>query len=206
MPLSRRGILSTFMVIPKLLRCAISILALVMPAAPQSCIPTTPGISMASRHASMSVFSKNGFPTCTADRISGSSSKDRDARPEAPCMPSRPVLEPTSNSRSPGASALALMTLALDISPTHIAFTNGFPEYRSSKSISPPTSGTPMQFPYPDIPDTTPLSKCRLRSVFSGPNRSEFSSAMGLAPIAKMSLTIPPMPVAAPSYGSTADG
>ena len=39
-----------------------------------------------------------------------------------------------------------------------------------------------------------------------GPNLNEFNKATGLAPIAKMSLTIPPTPVAAPSYGSIAEG
>ena len=38
------------------------------------------------------------------------------------------------------------------------------------------------------------------------PNRSESSTAIGRAPIAKMSLRIPPTPVAAPWNGSTALG
>ncbi len=40
----------------------------------------------------------------------------------------------------------------------------------------------------------------------SGPNRSGSSSATGRAPIEMTSRTIPPTPVAAPWYGSTADG
>ena len=87
-----------------------------------------------------------------------------------------------------------------------------------------------MQFPYPPIPATTPLKRYRLRAACSGvvcgryacigtpgcgsggsvgcsgPKRSESSSATGRAPIAKMSRTMPPTPVAAPSYGSMADG
>ena len=56
------------------------------------------------------------------------------------------------------------------------------------------------------MPATTPENRNRLRGSVSGPNRSEFSSAMGRAPMAKMSRTMPPTPVAAPSYGSIADG
>ena len=40
----------------------------------------------------------------------------------------------------------------------------------------------------------------------SGPKRSEFSSAIGRAPIVKMSRMMPPTPVAAPWYGSMNDG
>ena len=45
-----------------------------------------------------------------------------------------------------------------------------------------------------------------MRALSSGPNRSEFRSAIGRAPIARMSRTMPPTPVAAPWYGSTAEG
>ena len=40
----------------------------------------------------------------------------------------------------------------------------------------------------------------------SGPKRSAFSSAIGRAPIVKMSRMMPPTPVAAPWYGSMNDG
>ena len=63
-----------------------------------------------------------------------------------------------------------------------------------------------MQLPYPEMPATTPSIRYRLRLSAGGPNRSEFSKAMGRAPMAKMSRTMPPTPVAAPSYGSMADG
>ena len=42
-----------------------------------------------------------------------------------------------------------------------------------------------------------------MRGSASDPNRSEFSEAMGRAPIVKMSRRIPPTPVAAPWNGST---
>ena len=45
-----------------------------------------------------------------------------------------------------------------------------------------------------------------MRASSSEPNRSGSISAIGRAPIEKMSRMMPPTPVAAPSYGSTADG
>ena len=58
--------------------------ALVKPAAPRSWMAFTRPVSNASRQASISTFSKNGLPTWTAGRSSTSSSKVRDASPDAP--------------------------------------------------------------------------------------------------------------------------
>ena len=55
-----------------------------------------------------------------------------------------------------------------------------------------------MQFPYSDIPETTPLNICISFFKLISPNLSEFIRAIGFAPIANISLTIPPTPVAAP--------
>ena len=52
-------------------------------------------------------------------------------------------------------------------------------------------------------PPTTPGSTRRVSAASAGPNRSESSTATGRAPIARMSRTIPPTPVAAPWNGST---
>ena len=50
----------------------------------------------------------------------------------------------------------------------------------------------------------------KTKNLFLGisiePNLNEFIEAIGRAPIVKTSLIIPPTPVAAPSYGSTAEG
>ena len=54
------------------------------------------------------------------------------------------------------------------------------------------------------MPAITP-STCRLDS-WGGPKRSELRRAMGRAPMAITSRMIPPTPVAAPWYGSMADG
>jgi hypothetical protein len=48
------------------------------------------------------------------------------------------------------------------------------------------------------MPATTPANVRLTRGSSRGPKRSEFSSAMGLAPIVKMSRMMPPTPVAAP--------
>ena len=57
------------------------------------------------------------------------------------------------------------------------------------------------------MPATTPSSRRRRAAASSSdPKRSEFSSAIGRAPIVKMSRRMPPTPVAAPWYGSMNDG
>src|SRR3954452_20630053 len=56
------------------------------------------------------------------------------------------------------------------------------------------------------MPATTCSNRYRERSEPSSPNRSESSTAIGLAPRAKTSRRIPPTPVAAPWNGSTALG
>src|SRR6476469_6377499 len=56
------------------------------------------------------------------------------------------------------------------------------------------------------MPRTQPSNRRRVRSLPSTPKRSESSTAIGRAPIAKMSRRMPPTPVAAPWNGSTALG
>ena len=87
-----------------------------------------------------------------------------------------------------------------------ITLTNGFPWYDGSKTSSPPTVGTPTQLPYPPTPRTTPSTRCRVRGSDGSPKRSASRTAIGRAPMAKMSRRMPPTPVAAPWYGSTALG
>ena len=53
------------------------------------------------------------------------------------------------------------------------------------------------------MPATTPGSTRCVSGAAAGPNRSESISATGRAPMARMSRTIPPTPVAAPWNGST---
>src|SRR3989475_6218166 len=90
--------------------------------------------------------------------------------------------------------------------PTHITFTRGLPPYSGAKAISPPTVGQPKQFPYQEIPETTPSINRRVRGSSGSPKRNESRMAIGRAPIVKMSRRMPPTPVAAPWYGSMKDG
>ena len=69
---------------------------------------------MSSRLASISSFSANGSPTWTDGRLEGSSSVNVAlASTDAPPIPSRPVAEPNSTTRSPGAPAVARVRSAL---------------------------------------------------------------------------------------------
>ena len=89
-------------------------------------MPDRQPVAAACRQASMSRLPVNGSATCTVGRISRSVSNVRDASPDAPCIPSRPVSAPTSSSKSPGRPVDALMMLSLLTKPTHIALTSGF--------------------------------------------------------------------------------
>ena len=66
--------------------------------------------------------------------------------------------------------------------------------------------GRPRQLPYPPTPATIPGSTRWVSGSLSGPKRSGSITATGRAPMARMSRTMPPTPVAAPWYGSTYDG
>ena len=56
------------------------------------------------------------------------------------------------------------------------------------------------------MPLTTPGSTRRVSGASAGPNRSASITATGRAPMARMSRTMPPTPVAAPWCGSTYEG
>jgi len=81
---------------PTPLRAATSLVAQVRPAAPRSWIASTASLRTSSMVASMSSFSRNGFPTCTEGRLlSSAAPSSKEARSDAPAMPSRPVSLPT---------------------------------------------------------------------------------------------------------------
>ena len=77
---------------------AISLAALVRPAAPRSCSATNAPAPASSRQQSMSLRSVKGSLTCTDGRLSSSSSSSAEASTLAPPMPSRPVRLPISTS------------------------------------------------------------------------------------------------------------
>ena len=66
--------------------------------------------------------------------------------------------------------------------------------------------GIPNGFPYPAMPATTPLCIHLVLFFLISPNRKESVQAITSAPIHMTSLTLPPTPVAAPSYGTICDG
>ena len=103
---------------------------------------------MSSRLASISSFSANGSPTWTEGRFDGSSSVNVAlASTDAPPMPSRPVVEPNSTTRLPGARRVASVRRRSSSSPMAMTLTSGLPWYVGSKTSSPPTVGTPTQLP-----------------------------------------------------------
>ena len=147
----------------------------------------------------MSSFSMNGSPTCTLGRLAAlASSNVALASTDAPPMPSGPVGEPNSTTLFPGPGAAARWMSSCRMTPTHSAFTSGFPAYVGSKASSPPMFGRPRQLPYAEMPSTTPGSTRAVSGAPAAPNRSASITATGRAPIARMSRTMPPTPVAAP--------
>src|SRR5213080_2692797 len=99
----------------------------VRPAAPMSWIATMWPEAISSRLASRSSFSVKGSPTWTCGRrrsLAWVSSSDAN---DAPWIPSRPVLEPTTTSTLPTPCAAAVIRSASRSSPTHMALTSGFP-------------------------------------------------------------------------------
>ncbi len=102
---------------------AISLAALVSPAAPRSCSATSSPASASSRQQSMSLRSVNGSLTCTDGRLSSSSSSSAEASTLAPPMPSRPVRLPISTSALPGPEAAERSSAPGATTPTHMALT-----------------------------------------------------------------------------------
>jgi hypothetical protein len=100
---------------------AISLAALVRPAAPRSWRATNAPAAASSRQQSISLRSVNGSLTCTEGRLSSSSSS-AEARTLAPPMPSAPVRLPISTRAFPGPAAAA-RSIGPSTTPTHMALT-----------------------------------------------------------------------------------
>ena len=145
MPGSRVGTASRSTSSPVPAAAAISDVAHAMPHAPRSWHATGSKESI----ASISFLPMNGSPTCTWDRrvACSSCSPSSSEANAAPRIPSRPVVAPTIRRMFPGPAAAALRISPRRTSPAARAFTNGFPSYRSSNDVSPPTLGTPYELP-----------------------------------------------------------
>ena len=123
-PSSRSGTRSRSIDRPTPPRLAISLAALVSPAAPRSCSATSSPASLMARHRSISLRSVNGSPTCTLGRLSASSSPSSAlASTLAPPMPSRPVRLPISTRRLPTPRAAHDRMRSCGTTPTHMALT-----------------------------------------------------------------------------------
>jgi len=91
-------------------------------------MPSTTLAANSSRQHSISTFSANGSPTCTAGRLLGPvDSNVSEARTDTPPMPSPPVLAPNRITRLPAPVALARWMSSCLIDPTHRALTSGLP-------------------------------------------------------------------------------
>ena len=163
---------------------------------------TSASPSMSSRHASRSNFSRKGSPTCTVGRWSAASSSNSADAIEAPWIPSRPVFAPTQKTGSPARSARGAEEPAGGGDPER--------EPRSpAGSANSRDRSRPRRRAW-ESPCCSRSSRSRRRrprrARGSAPPRaarsgSEFMSAVGRAPIVKMSRRIPPTPVAAPWKG-----
>jgi hypothetical protein len=123
---SRSSTFSSSMNIPPSPLLASSDVAQEIPAAPRSWMPSTSFCWNSSRQHSMSTFSANGSPTCTAGRLVGPpSSKVSDARMDAPPMPSAPVRAPNSTTLLPTPRAFARCRSSWRSTPTARALTSG---------------------------------------------------------------------------------
>ena len=113
---------------------ASSLVAQEIPAAPRSWMPSTSPSANSSRQHSMSTFSANGSPTCTAGRLVGPPAlKLSLARMDAPPMPSPPVRAPNSTTLLPAPRAFARCRSSCRSTPTASALTSGFAWYTESK-------------------------------------------------------------------------
>ena len=131
-------------------RAADSLSAQVMPAPPRSCRPSSRPAPISSSEASIKSFSANGSPIWTEGRdASAPSSRVALASTDTPPIPSRPVAAPYNTISEPtcGTSDSDVTSASAFANPRHITFTHGFEACASANRISPPTVGTPMQFP-----------------------------------------------------------
>ena len=125
---SRSGTRFRSTCMPPVPLAASSVVAQETPAAPRSWMPTTTSAAYSSRQHSMSSFSMNGSPTCTAGRFASEpSSNVALASTLAPPMPSAPVAAPKSTTLLPGPGAMASLIWSLRSRPTQSALTSGLP-------------------------------------------------------------------------------
>ena len=188
-----------------------------MPPAPRSLNPNATfswcSHSSTARFASRRTRFRKGSGTWTCPRCpSAFSSSTADAN-EAPPNPVSSVGFPTRirtyGSREAASGTRLRTTRSARTNPSETTFTRQFSSKRGEKKTSPPRLGTPSASPYCQIPSTTPRTISRTgaaRGPSGSPNRSASRTPITSAPMQATSRTMPPIPVAAPSVGTTCDG
>ena len=158
----------------------------------------------------MSRFSSNGSPTCTDGRLSRRRPRSKPGRREH--ARAADAVAPGGRAEQHGEVADALApgrarAAPSGSTPRQSTLTSGL----SAVAVVEHDLAADGRARRPSCRsrrcrDTTPSAIQRLRASSSGPKRSGSISAIGRAPIEKMSRRMPPTPVAAPWYGSMADG
>ena len=199
---SRSGTFATSRSIPTSPLEAISAAEEVSPAAPRSCSATiSPRSSSSSEHSS-SFFSSNGSPTCTVGRLSSSapaSPSSAEASTDAPPIPSRPVARAEQHERVAGAGGRAAhqpLALAqaerhrvdqavLLVRPLEVDLAADRRHADRVAVVADARDGAVEQVARACAGSGPPARR-------GSPKRSESSTAIGRAPIAKMSRRMPP--------------
>ena len=154
----------------------------------------------------MSFFSSSGSPTCTEGRFSSApSSNPADASTLAPPMPSRPVDDPSSTARFPAPRARATRAGRAEQAQAQHVDERVLPvavvEHDLAADGRHPDGVAVATDPRHDALEQVPRAR-----VVEGTEPERVHERDRARPIEKMSRMIPPTPVAAPWYGSTADG
>ena len=211
MPGSRWGTRWTKTSMPAPPLAAVSAVAQVMPAPPRSCTPTA--------RFSLEQLEARLDQALLLERVADLHARDasarrprrRRSRPRpAPrhhrCRPGR-WSSPAAPPGCPTPSARPSTRRSVGISPRHSTFTNGLSAKHSSNTVSPPTVGHADRVAvagdarHDALGDPARAGVVERARAAAGP-----STAIGRAPMEKMSRRMPPTPVAAPWYGSIADG
>ena len=188
-------------------RLPISQVEQVSPAAPMSWMPTMAPVCMASRQASSSSFSRNGSPTCTLGRFCFGLLGELGRRHRRAVDAVAAGLRADVDHRIADAGRLAeedLVVLgtrrARRRSPADCRCSTARRRTRRRRWARRSSCRSARC----RRPRLRGCGGCARRSAgsSSGPKRSESITAMGRAPMVKMSRRMPPTPVAAPWNGS----
>ena len=154
----------------------------------------------------MSSFSANGSPTWTLGRFDGSSSVNVAlARTDAPPIPSRPVVEPNRTTRLPGPGAAASVRRPLlEQADGHHVDQRVALVARVEDELAADRRHADAVAVAADAADDAVDEVARPRRRPGRRTAARRGPRSGRAPIVKMSRRMPPTPVAAPWYGSTA--